>query len=57
MQLESDDEHLDPTERKYRFYTDGLPEDERNVSDSSDSEPDEVRKLDKMANEIDASIK
>ena len=55
-----DEENMDPTERKFRFLNDGagMKQDEAD-EDSSDeiSEDERVTRADRMASEIDDSIK
>jgi hypothetical protein len=51
---------MDPNERKFRFYNDGaVPEKNRGEDDSSSSEDefDPVARVDRMAAEIDDSLK
>lgn len=53
-----DDENMDPLERKYRFYNDGAEEPKQKGEDDSSSDEDfnPVKKIDRMAAEIDDSI-
>jgi hypothetical protein len=60
MPESEDEENMDPSERKFRFYNDGaLPVKAKDSDDSSSSDEDHnpVKKVDRMANEIDDSIR
>lgn len=60
MPESEDDEQMDPNERKFRFYNDGaLPVKEKNEGSDSSSDEDfnPVKKVDRMAGEIDDSIR
>jgi hypothetical protein len=52
----SDEENMDANERKYRFLTDGAAEEDEGESGEEESD-DEVRRVDKMNNEMEASIR
>ena len=59
MPESEDEENMDPSERKFRFYNDGaLPVKTKDSDDSSsDEDHNPLKKVDRMANEIDDSIR
>lgn len=56
---EDEEEKLNPNERKYRFYTDGadFEKDSKQESEDSGSEDEAIKKVDRMASELDGQIK
>lgn len=55
-----EDERMDPTERKFRYLNDGAdkkPEKDEDSSDDEISEDERVTRVDRMASEIEDSIK
>lgn len=59
MPESEDEENMDPSERKFRFYNDGaIPVKAKDSDDSSsDEDHNPLKKVDRMANEIDDSIR
>lgn len=62
MPESEDDEHMDPSERKLRFYTDGAmtqgkPLKDEDESSSEDEAYDPVKRVDRMAEEIEDSMR